>query len=46
MSEPDLVVIPARKGKAARVRQGRVVRVVKTHGVGHLPTQVHFAIEG
>jgi uncharacterized protein len=28
----DLIEIPARRGKAARVRTGRTVRVVNTHG--------------
>ena len=32
MSDPDLVVIPARQGKAARVRQGQVVKIINTHG--------------
>jgi uncharacterized protein YcgI (DUF1989 family) len=31
-SDQDLVTIPARRGKAARVRAGQTVRVVNTHG--------------
>ncbi|WP_298954638.1 urea carboxylase-associated family protein [uncultured Methylobacterium sp.] len=30
--DQDLVTIPARRGKAARVRAGQTVRVVNTHG--------------
>jgi uncharacterized protein len=29
---PDLVTIPARRGKAARVRAGQRIRVINTHG--------------
>jgi len=29
---PDLMIIPARRGKAARVRAGQVIRVINTHG--------------
>jgi uncharacterized protein len=29
---PDLITIPARRGKAARVAKGQVVRVINTHG--------------
>ena len=29
---PELVTIPARRGKAARARRGQLIRVVNTHG--------------
>ena len=32
MSDPALVTIPARRGKAARVKQGQIVKVINTHG--------------
>lgn len=32
MSETPTLLIPARRGKAARVRQGQVIRVINTHG--------------
>ena len=32
MSNSDLVTIPARRGKAALVKQGQVVKVINTHG--------------
>lgn len=32
MSEALTLLIPARRGRAARVRQGQVVRVINTHG--------------
>ena len=32
MTSPALVTIPARRGKAARVAKGQVVKVINTHG--------------
>ena len=29
---PELVTIPARRGKAARARQGQLIRIINTHG--------------
>ena len=41
----DLVTIPARRGKAARVRAGQHVRVVNTHGVQVVDTWAFSAAD-
>ncbi|WP_046866735.1 DUF1989 domain-containing protein [Microvirga massiliensis] len=32
MSDQTLITIPARKGKAARVKKGQIIKVINTHG--------------
>ena len=32
MAEGEIVTIPARRGKAARVNKGQSVKVINTHG--------------
>jgi len=42
----DLVTIPARRGKAARVRSGQRIRIVNTHGTQVVDTWAFSAQDG
>jgi uncharacterized protein YcgI (DUF1989 family) len=43
MSTEAMETIPARRGKAARVRKGQRIKMINTHG-NTKPTEAHFQI--